>query len=183
MTEPAPSEAQKDLIDFLREFQVESDRAAAVLGGAYLESRLDTLLRKKFVKGLKLVDELFSAQGGLSTFSSKIRGAYAVGLITANTPTDLHLVRRIRNEFAHKSHGLSFRTDKIAALVGKFIALDSLRMNSPKPFNLPEEPRAKFNLAVGILLLLGIEARIDGMPEFKEATGTGVLSAVEVQPT
>ena len=53
------------LKEFLAEFQRESDRAAAVLGAAYLDNRLGALLREKFVAVPAFVEELFRGQGGL----------------------------------------------------------------------------------------------------------------------
>jgi mannitol operon repressor len=110
----AQSIATEDLNEFLREFQRESDRAAAVLGAAYLDSRLEVLLREKFVAVPKFVDDLLSGQGGLSSFSARISICYAVGLMTRRASDDLHTVRRIRNDFAHQLHGVSFRTTRIA---------------------------------------------------------------------
>lgn len=73
-----------DFEEFLQEFQHESDRAAAVLGAAYLDTRLEELFRAKFVTGPKFVEELLTGQGGLSTFSARISTAYAVGLKTTS---------------------------------------------------------------------------------------------------
>src|SRR5215510_9077223 len=99
---------------FLQEFQQETDRAAAVLAVAYLDSKLEELLRSKFVSKHKIVNDLFDGQGGLSSFSAKVSISYAVGLISLLAAQDLHLIRQIRNDFAHKSHGLSFQTASIA---------------------------------------------------------------------
>src|SRR5437016_1659053 len=77
-----PPECIEAMAPFLAEFQQETDRAAAVLGAAYLENRLEVLLREKFVDVPKFVEELFHGQGGLSSFSAKISITYAIGLIS-----------------------------------------------------------------------------------------------------
>ncbi len=165
------------LAEFLEEFQQETDRAAAVLAGAYLDSRLEALLRAKFVAVPKFVEELLTGQGGLSSFSARISVAYAVGLISLRAADDLHSVRRIRNDFAHQLHGLSFKTQRISSRVAKFNVLQALRDKRGEAIPLPTDPRKRFNLAVALLLLNAIESRIRDIPKFQEATGAVVITA------
>lgn len=165
------------LVKFLEEFQQETDRAAAVLAVAYLDSRLEALLRAKFVVVPKFVEELLTGQGGLSSFSARISVAYAVGLISLHAADDLHVVRRIRNDFAHQPHGLSFKTQNIASRVDKLNILKALQDKRGKAIPLSTEPRKRFNIAVALLLLNAIERRILDMPKFQEATGAAVIIA------
>jgi DNA-binding MltR family transcriptional regulator len=133
------------LAEFLEEFQGETDRAAAVLAVAYLDSRLEALLRAKFLVVPKFVEELLTGQGGLSSFSARISVAYAVGLISLSAAADLHLVRQIRNDFAHRPHGLSFNTQSIANRVTSFKILRALQNEQGEAIPLPTEPRKCFN--------------------------------------
>lgn len=165
------------IAEFLDEFQGETDRAAAVLAGAYLDSRLEALLRTKFVAVPRFVDELLSGQGGLSSFGARISVAYAVGLISLKAAEDLHLVRRIRNEFAHQVHGLSFTTPAIADRVNAFRILEALRDEQGQTIVLPDDPRKRFNLAVALLLWNAIETRIREVPKFVEPTAAVVITA------
>jgi DNA-binding MltR family transcriptional regulator len=157
------------LKEFLAEFQRESDRAAAVLGAAYLDDRLGVLLREKFVAVPAFVEELFRGQGGLSSFSAKISICYAVGLMTRGASHDLHIVRKIRNDFAHKPHGISFKTKEIANRVNSLETLKLLHEEKNKLFPVPTDRRQRFNLVLAILLVNGIEKRIREMPKFQEA--------------
>jgi DNA-binding MltR family transcriptional regulator len=43
--------------------------------------------------------------------------AYSVGLLTESEFTDLRVIKRIRNDFAHERHGLSFASQSIRARV------------------------------------------------------------------
>jgi hypothetical protein len=79
----------------------ESDRAVAVLGPAYADAILEDLLRAFLIEG-KSADALLAVEGALGTFSSRINLAHALGLIRDSTHHDLELLRRIRNDFAHK---------------------------------------------------------------------------------
>lgn len=47
-------------------------------------------------------DPLLKQDGPLGTFSSKIYAAYRLGIIDSEFAKVLHLVRKIRNEFAHE---------------------------------------------------------------------------------
>lgn len=49
----------------------------------------------------------------LSTFSAKIKLAYALGLIPMYCFTDLEKIRRIRNATAHKYSAMSFENQEI----------------------------------------------------------------------
>jgi DNA-binding MltR family transcriptional regulator len=90
-------------------FQEESDRGAAVLAGSYAENVLGLYLQTFMVdRSAKLVDRMFGSNGSLSTFSQRIDFAQAFGHLTAEDCADLHLVRKIRNHFAHHPKEASF---------------------------------------------------------------------------
>jgi hypothetical protein len=87
------------------------------------------------------------------------------------------LVRRIRNDFAHRLIGLSFNTPEIANRLGEFNILQAIRDERGDPLPLPAEARKRFNFAVALLLMNAIESRIREMPKFQEATGAVVIPA------
>jgi DNA-binding MltR family transcriptional regulator len=104
---------------FFDKFTTESDRACAVLAGALLDSVLERLLWRAMVPDSS--QELFRAQGPLGSFAAKLDLAFALGLISREDHTELTLVRRIRNDFAHHlDHELNFTTahivDRVRAL-------------------------------------------------------------------
>src|SRR4051794_24711234 len=92
----------------------ESDRASAVLCAAFLDHELEILLRR-FMRDIKETNELFKQMQPLSTFSSKIKFAYVLGLIIPDAYHDLNLIRRIRNDFAHNRRARSFTETEIAS--------------------------------------------------------------------
>ena len=100
---------QKQFQYLKEQFQKESDRAAVILVVSILEENLETLLRSYFVPIPSASDSLFdSVSGPLSNFSAKIDMVYRLGLISGKFARDLHIVRRIRNSFAHDIYGCSF---------------------------------------------------------------------------
>ena len=59
----------------------------------------------------KEVDKLFEFNNALGNFSSKISMTYSLGLIEKIIKSDLHLVRKVPNEFAHDLYA-SFDNEK-----------------------------------------------------------------------
>lgn len=136
---------------FLQEFQGESDRAAAVLAAAYLDEQLKDLLTAAFTvdsKGAELLD----VNQPLGSFGPRIAISEAVGLITAPERRDLDLLRKIRNDFAHKLHGMSFADQRVASRCAAFECIDDfLRTQVAVPVEYVSDPRSRFNLAASLL--------------------------------
>lgn len=99
------------------QFVDESDRAVALLAAAYL----DDLLMQRLDKELQIDnegerDDIFKGPSApMSTFSARTMMAYALRLITKEERSDLNLIRKIRNAYAHQLLGLNFDTDEIAS--------------------------------------------------------------------
>ena len=92
------------------ELSRESDRAAALLAAGYLDHLLGELLAVNMVVAQSQVEELLykNGNGPLGTFSARIDLAYCLGLTSDDEYRDLNLVRKIRNDFAHRLTGLIF---------------------------------------------------------------------------
>jgi len=139
---------------FLKEFQAESDRAAAVLGVSMLDTLLETLVKNSVRDPAKAEDALLGTSRPLGAFSSRIDVAHAFGLLADEDATDLHLARRIRNAFAHGLHGMHFAHDKVRDLAGNFHCVrraNALDAHKPEWNEVFESPRARFMLAVAML--------------------------------
>jgi DNA-binding MltR family transcriptional regulator len=104
---------------FFGAFRNEPDRAAAVLGAPYVEAALERLFRSRLI--VDAPKELFKARGPLSDFAGKIDLAYSLGWIPESLRNDLHIVRRIRNDFAHDpNHTLSFSDPSVRDRINNF---------------------------------------------------------------
>jgi DNA-binding MltR family transcriptional regulator len=115
----------KDWPGFQQEFANESDRAAAVLGAAWLDVRLRLLLESFLVDDAKVVSVLFDSHGPLQTFADRIRMSYSLGLISRVMFEDLTAIKDIRNEFAHDLHDVTFGDPRIASVCAQ--------LQTPKP--------------------------------------------------
>ena len=95
---------------FVEEFKGESDRAAVILGAAKLDVLLSQILERFLLPCTSSTDELLEGDSPLSTFSARINICYRLGLISGPFAKSLHLVRRIRNSFAHELSGCSLNS-------------------------------------------------------------------------
>jgi DNA-binding MltR family transcriptional regulator len=102
--------------DLYAELNGGSERAAAIFGAAILDELLRQVLVAFMISDYKETKELTCDAGALGTFSSRIRAAYCLGLLTAEERNDLHLIRRIRNPFAHRVRAPSFEEGQIRDL-------------------------------------------------------------------
>lgn len=144
--------ADAEFHDFLTEFQGESDRAAAVLGAAFADDLLRALLAARFVDEGEHVQALTRPNGPVSSFSARISLAFAIGLLSDDDAADFNTLRKIRNNFAHRLHGISFATDSVADRSRQFRCV--ARIFAAKPdvrARYPADPRKLFDLAVAYL--------------------------------
>ncbi len=95
---------------FFKELQYESPRAAVIIACAFLDAQLRAILLNSFVDK-KTSEELLESD--ISSFSSRIKTAYCMGLISESMFHDLNIIRKIRNKFAHQMHGYSFDEPEI----------------------------------------------------------------------
>src|SRR5437868_9115545 len=84
------------------ELQAESDRGAVLVAGSMLDVALQQLLVAYFADS-GTPDPLFEgANAPLHSLSAKIDLASRLGFISDGLARDLHVIRRIRNDFAHR---------------------------------------------------------------------------------
>ena len=154
----------KDFSAFLREFQDETDRGAALVGAAVIDDRLAETLRAFMVSNNAASALLDGGTAPLGTFSSRIDATYALGLISAHEHSECHIIRRIRNEFAHRKHGVTFMDQKIRGLC------DTLQSDLPggrEKFK--DMPRQIFINAV-VLISMGLTYRAEWVTKEKRVT-------------
>lgn len=109
-------EHAEDLASFVKELQAETDRGLTLVGAALIDEKLHNTLESFFIKGKSAKKLLSEPYAPLGTFSSRIEACYSLGLIDDFEYREIGLIRKIRNEFAHATHGLSFENDKITNL-------------------------------------------------------------------
>lgn len=143
----------EQIVRITEEIDKETDRAAAILAASYLDELLKELITSIMIDDHKVVEELIG-QGDtpLGTFSSRIKAAYCLSLIDRQEFNNLHLIRKIRNDFAHRLFGLSFGVSPI-----KDRALSLVLQNSSVPF---ATARDQFTV-VAVRIMVEIIVRIN----------------------
>jgi hypothetical protein len=99
-----------------------------------VEIHLTKLIKRAFIPEVKTASKgtvqetLFHTSGPLGAFSTKIRLAYIMGMISSEFYKDLQIMREIRNRFAHNTEIGSFDVPEISSrcfnfsLVDKYVA-------------------------------------------------------------
>jgi len=162
---------------FRKALTPETDRGCALMAAAYLDERLKLLLQSRLVFDKKYVRRALDFNGPLGTFSSRIDFAYLLGLIPKNAQRDLHLMRKIRNEFAHVASSLNFESESVSAECKKFY-FDGV---------VPEAPaRSKFTrAAMGLLSFIDVAifktSHIEAAPDHDISTDQAALRGIRSQ--
>lgn len=88
--------------EFLSLTRIENDRGSVLVAASELEDALTALLKARLLPSLDRDDELFDgAYSPFNTFSAKIDLACRVGCISPSVRKSCHILRKIRNDFAH----------------------------------------------------------------------------------
>lgn len=103
-----------ELVEFRQSLTGETDRGCALSATARLEDELGHLLRGVFVSDSEVADSVLKGNGPLASLSARIDTAYLLGLISPRAARDLHLIRKIRNIFAHRAGIVRFADPEIS---------------------------------------------------------------------
>ena len=106
------SEERRQLFDILNQ---ESDLACVVIGAAFLDTALTSLLSHKLIAS-SVSEKLLAPSGLLGSCGARADLAYCLSLIKKNHYEDICVVGEIRNQFAHSHLKLSFQDGKIREL-------------------------------------------------------------------
>ncbi|MER9652158.1 MltR family transcriptional regulator [Mesorhizobium sp. M0152] len=99
--------------------QDEDERGLVLTSSAFAEDLLGRLIRAFLVDVKATGDLLDGFNAPLGTLSARIKGAFALGLLSPEQFADLEHLRKIRNEFAHAWEGCSFARQDIADRIAK----------------------------------------------------------------
>lgn len=151
MTDESQSFWEYRYNNFVDVYEKETDRAAAVLAGSYLETFLGGHI-KSFLVDDPSVEELFVGYGPLASFSARINIAYALGLISKGIRKDLHYIRKIRNHFAHYSQEISFDSSPVRELCANLSMAQPLSSLENAAFRVVQ-PRFQYLFTVASIII------------------------------
>lgn len=104
-----------------KEWFDESPRGVVLTAAAYMDDRLEEILKAFFIEndGAKELTTGFNAP--LGSFSTRTSAAYALGLISEAEYEKINMLRKIRNKFAHLVAAKVANQD-IAQLIQNFVS-------------------------------------------------------------
>jgi hypothetical protein len=104
---------------FLKEVESQSDRGAAIVAASVIEELTKLIILDRLIElSAERKEALFDRMNApLSSFSAKIELAFALGVIANELRLTLHLIRDIRNKFAHRIESLTFDHPDIATMI------------------------------------------------------------------
>lgn len=135
-----------------------SDRASAIVGGAYVESELENALIRSMHKDETITKELFKFTGALGSFGAKIQVGKLTGLYGYEFYRDLETIKKIRNQFAHSVSIRSFDVQPMTDWTGNLKTYQDWFDVARQFGTAPETPRRRFELAV-VGCMMGLSAR------------------------
>jgi DNA-binding MltR family transcriptional regulator len=140
----------EDLAKFIEELRRETDRGLPLVAAALIDDRLAETLRAFFVDGPSAEKLIDAGNAPLGTLSSRAELCFALGLIDAYEHSEIALIRKVRNEFAHAKHGLNFSNDRVRSFCAQ------LQSDLPTGAGYPlDDPRFRFmNASVAMVLRL-----------------------------
>ena len=106
-------------MQFRESLTPETDRGCAVAAAAFIDEEPKVLLMSALANETKLIEQAVSQSGPLANFSARIDFALLMGLLSRAVWRDLHLIRKIRNDFAHSPAPLAFDADPISSRCGE----------------------------------------------------------------
>lgn len=104
---------------FNRALSAHDERGLALALAAFAEDTLGRLLLTYLIDSKQAKDLIEGFNAPLGTLASRMKAAYAVGLLTKEQYDDLEIARKIRNLFAHDWGGVSLGQPNIRAMIGQ----------------------------------------------------------------
>jgi hypothetical protein len=115
-----------------QELSLESDRGCVVLAFAWIDDEVTRNLQRFLLPSVRTSlksDELLGVGQPLGDASSKIDLSLRLGLMHPSTHQSLHLLRKLRNDFAHLSSNLTFETPNVRDRVLAVFDNEELMLN------------------------------------------------------
>ena len=127
-------------------FKTESDRSAGILCASFLEAQIKDRIIDFFADD-KTSNQLFYNNGPLSTFSNLIDMLFFLGFLTKDMRSDLTLIRKVRNYFAHHPEHTRFQDRPIVDWCKELTTSKGIAIVNGPPLKF-DDPKDQFLYAV-----------------------------------
>jgi DNA-binding MltR family transcriptional regulator len=110
----------------VHELEGASDRSSAIVAAAFIETRLEHIIRARLAHEPSVIDGLLRVSGPLGNFSTKVDLALLIGVISKEAHKDLVVIKNVRNEFAHKLASTTFDMQRIKDLCSNLKLIETM---------------------------------------------------------
>lgn len=115
-----------NLVDVIRDTNADT----MIRVSSLMEETFELAIRTAMLKtGHEVNQRMFKHDGELATLEKKINKAKELNLLDDTAFKDAHLVRRIRNKFAHMGERLHFDSPKIVAMARQLSTYEKAESN------------------------------------------------------
>jgi hypothetical protein len=122
--------------------QTKSDRAAAIVGAAFLEENLRNAIEARLRADENIVNKMFKPSGSLGAFEVKADLGFLLRVYEKDVHADLVTLGKIRNAFAHWRKPIKFDSKDIKALCRELKLVDKDEYPKMPGPGLPDELRS-----------------------------------------
>jgi DNA-binding MltR family transcriptional regulator len=141
-----------------QEFSGSSDRSCVIVAASMVDYLLGECLKAFLVPNDTTQDPLFDGPTApIGTFSSRIDLAYRLGLIGPQFARDLHLIRRMRNDFAHAIEARTFEEPSFADRVLQLVKSLNIKNRCSTLLDPPYHTVRGHFIIVTIVILMHME--------------------------
>lgn len=123
----------------MTEIAQQTDRGAAIIGGAYLDIVLREAITAQLLDMPDIVNQLFENRGPLQDFGARMQIALVLGIFGRRAYDDLRIIKDVRNMFAHAAEAMDFSYSPIVDRCKHlWFATKIVYGNRPKPITARE---------------------------------------------
>lgn len=153
--------------------QTTSDRATAIVGGAFLEADLRNAIEVRLLADDNITNKMFKPTGPLGPFEAKANLGFLLKIYDKDVHSDLVTMGAIRNRFAHWPQPVKFDSRDIRKLCKELVIVDKEEYPKMPGEGLPDElrslphlaadaePRDRFILTIKLMVIIFWAASID----------------------
>jgi DNA-binding MltR family transcriptional regulator len=133
------------------ELNSETDRSIAIVAGALLDETLKETIKARLLPAVQKERCVISASNSpIGSFSARIDICYQLGLISDVMQRDLHIIRKLRNDFAHNPFDLSFNTGSVKNRINELDKVANYKEGNPEARSNSGPPGIKHDFIFGI---------------------------------
>jgi DNA-binding MltR family transcriptional regulator len=134
-----------------KELDNETDRSIVIVACALLDEALKETIKARLLPAAKKDWCVFTGGNSpISSFSARINLCYQLSLISDFMQRDLHIIRRLRNDFAHDPFELSFNSDSVKSRVEELDKVANYREKNPESRSDCGPPGTKYDFIFAI---------------------------------